>query len=104
GVENAQQHFVRLPQPILAALAVACLAVRWRMILTAAGTTARRRQLAASAQPEVAMIDRQQQMIGCAGLSRPLQTIEILFGADHDDRHPGATVDAAQLMDKTRCL
>ena len=46
------------------------------------------------------MINRQQQMVGGAGLARPLQTIEILFGAGHDDRHPDTPLDPAQLVYK----
>ena len=100
GVENAQQHFVRLPQPVLAALAVTCATVRRRTIRAAAGTIAMRRQLAARTQPKIAMIDRQQQVVGSAGLAGALQIIEILFGADHDDRHLGAPLDPVQLMNK----
>jgi hypothetical protein len=53
---------------------------------------------------EVAMIYRQQQMVDGAGVARPLQTIEILFGSDHDDRNVGAALDAVQLMDQPGCL
>ena len=36
GVENAQQHFVRLPQPVLATFAVTSAAIRRQVIRSAA--------------------------------------------------------------------
>ena len=43
-------------------------------------------------------------MVGGTGLARPLETIEILLGADHDGRNLGAALGAVQLVDQARRL
>src|SRR4029077_19364586 len=101
---DAQQPLMRLSQPVLPTFALARASGRRRVVWVAAETIAIRRQRIARAEAEVAMIYREQQMVDGAGVARPLQTIEILFASDHDDRNVGAALDAVQLVDQPGCL
>ena len=100
GVDDAQQHLVRLAQAILAPLAVRAPGIRAHLFRSASRAGALRAQEAADPQPEVAVVDRQQQMIGGAGVARAFEAIEILFGADDHDRNLGTGFEPAQPMDQ----
>src|SRR5438477_507589 len=73
--------------------------IRAHRFRSAARAGALRAQEAADPQPEVAVVDRQQQMVGGAGVARAFEAVEILFGADDHDRNLGTGFEPTQPMD-----